>query len=240
MLSTVANASGAPFTADGKPIVVYIGADFCPYCAAMRWPLILALDRFGNFSNLHYMTSAANDGDFASFTFYGASYNSSYLVFQPIDSENRAGIVQEQVPSNYSAEWSQPSVACPISSTNPKGGNCFPFMNFGNKYIVGTMFDPFSLSMGQKNWTQIYTSIKTEDDSLGIAMKESANLITALICKITGGTPASVCSKEPDFSSGSLVSYSGPFQPAFTTLVSTVAPGWSTVRLPELDKTQSL
>jgi hypothetical protein len=196
--------------------------------------------RFGNFSNLHYMTSADDDGDFASFTFNGASYNSSYLVFQPFENENRAGVVQVPVPSNYSAEWSQPSAACPITSESPTGGDCYPFLNFGNKYIVGSMLNPFDLPMGQKNWTQIYTSIKT-GDTLGTAMKEAANVITALLCKITGGAPAKVCSNVPNLRPfDSLVSYSAPFQSGFTTLVSTVAPEGSTVRLSEFDNLQSL
>jgi len=32
--------------------VVYIGAEYCPYCAVERWPLIVALNRFGTLTNL--------------------------------------------------------------------------------------------------------------------------------------------------------------------------------------------
>ena len=41
-----------PLTSDGKPLVVYIGAEYCPFCAAERWPMVVALSRFGTFSGL--------------------------------------------------------------------------------------------------------------------------------------------------------------------------------------------
>ena len=41
--------TGAPTDQDGKPLVVYVGADYCPFCAAERWPLVAALERFGTF-----------------------------------------------------------------------------------------------------------------------------------------------------------------------------------------------
>src|SRR5256885_14415418 len=37
---------------NGKPEGFYYGAEFCPYCAAQRWPLVIALSRFGTFAGL--------------------------------------------------------------------------------------------------------------------------------------------------------------------------------------------
>jgi hypothetical protein len=39
-------------TSAGIPRVVYIGAEYCPYCAAQRWAMVVALSRFGTFSAL--------------------------------------------------------------------------------------------------------------------------------------------------------------------------------------------
>lgn len=47
------NISGAPLEINGKPAVVYITAEFCPYCAIERWGLVIALMRFGNFTDSH-------------------------------------------------------------------------------------------------------------------------------------------------------------------------------------------
>ncbi|HEY7295947.1 MAG TPA: DUF929 family protein, partial [Dehalococcoidia bacterium] len=48
-------------TQDGKPQILYVGAEYCPYCAAERWAMIAALSRFGTFSNLQTARSSASD-----------------------------------------------------------------------------------------------------------------------------------------------------------------------------------
>jgi hypothetical protein len=58
----LAPVTGAPLTSGGTPRVLYVGAGFCPYCAAVRWPLIVALSRFGTFSGLSTTRSAVTDG----------------------------------------------------------------------------------------------------------------------------------------------------------------------------------
>jgi thiol-disulfide isomerase/thioredoxin len=173
-------ATGSPYLDNGKPVVVYIGADFCPYCAAERWALVISLSRFGNFSNLHYMTSSSDEGDYATFTFSGSTYTSKYVSFQPTEQEDRNQAPKETVPANYSAEFT----------------NSYPFVNFGNSYILRTLIpDPQILS--GKNWTQIFTDISTSD-STGTTIQEGANAITKLICNVLPAsdatTPAgSVC-----------------------------------------------
>ena len=54
--------SGTALTANGKPEVLYVGAEYCPYCAAERWAMIVALSRFGTFSGLATIHSAAANG----------------------------------------------------------------------------------------------------------------------------------------------------------------------------------
>ena len=49
---TATNASGSK-----GPEVLYIGAEYCPFCAAQRWATIVALSRFGTWSGLGNMSS---------------------------------------------------------------------------------------------------------------------------------------------------------------------------------------
>ena len=42
--------TGPALTSGGKPEMLYIGAEWCPYCAAERWAMAVALRRFGTFS----------------------------------------------------------------------------------------------------------------------------------------------------------------------------------------------
>jgi hypothetical protein len=67
--------------------VLYVGAEFCPFCAAERWPLLLALSRFGTFSNLKESHSSAADvfPNTPTVSFYGSTYESDYVAFTPVE-----------------------------------------------------------------------------------------------------------------------------------------------------------
>ena len=73
--------------ADGKPLITYIGAEYCPFCAAERWALAVALSRFGTFSNLSGTHSSGSDEfpDTQTLSFYGSSYSSPYIDFEPVE-----------------------------------------------------------------------------------------------------------------------------------------------------------
>ncbi|MBO0775058.1 MAG: DUF929 family protein, partial [Actinobacteria bacterium] len=44
--------NGTPLTSGGKPEVVYMGAEYCPFCATERWAMAVAFSRFGTFHNV--------------------------------------------------------------------------------------------------------------------------------------------------------------------------------------------
>ena len=72
-----------PLTENGKPLVLYVGAEYCPYCATERWGVAVALSRFGTFANLGQTTSSPGDvyPSTASLSFHGATYTSSTIAF---------------------------------------------------------------------------------------------------------------------------------------------------------------
>src|SRR5579863_6762146 len=67
----------------GKPEVLYMGAEYCPYCAAQRWAMIVALDKFGSFTGITYMQSSSTDiyPNTPTFAFVNSNYSSSYISF---------------------------------------------------------------------------------------------------------------------------------------------------------------
>jgi len=194
MQSLVINYGGSPFVSDGKPVVLYVGAEFCPYCAVERWALIMALERFGNFTSLHYTTSANDEGDFATFTFVGSSYTSNYIAFRGYEEEDRSQVPLQTVPANYTSVWAN-------------FGSGFPFLDFGNTYVYKGSVLPVPDIIGNKNWTAILNDISTSD-SVGLQIREAANLITGVICKITQDAPAA-CSFSP-ITTTSVSSATGP------------------------------
>ena len=80
--------SESSLTLNGKPLIAYVSSDFCPYCAATRWPLAVALARFGTFEGLHITASGATPEIYPStptLSFFGSTYTSAYIVFLPAE-----------------------------------------------------------------------------------------------------------------------------------------------------------
>ncbi|MDE1762135.1 MAG: DUF929 family protein [Candidatus Micrarchaeota archaeon] len=181
--------SSPALTQNGKPEVLYIGGEFCPYCAAERWAMIIALSRFGTFSNLHYMTSSESDPvapGTPTFTFRNSTYQSQYISFLPI--EEYSNILQ-----NNTYTILQPlndTIIGIVQNTYPGGG--IPYINFGNKTVIaGSTYAPQILQ--GMNWTQIVQRIGNANSTVSQSILGSANLLTAQICKATNMTPQSVC-----------------------------------------------
>ena len=70
--------------ADGKPEVLYVGAEYCPFCAAERWPLcgcpLPLRDVHRACSNMQSSSTSAFP-DLQTFSFDGASYTSPLCRF---------------------------------------------------------------------------------------------------------------------------------------------------------------
>lgn len=188
----VPTAISAPaLTANGKPQILYVGAEYCPYCATERWPMVVALSRFGRFSNLGATASDSTDvyPNTQTLSFHGASYTSSHLDFVAKETENAQG---QQLDKLTSAEQSvlqkydaPPYV--PGATDNP-----IPFVDIGGRFLIsGAQYDP-QLLQG-KTRAQIAAAIADPSSAIGKAAGTAANEITAAICKITKGAPASVC-----------------------------------------------
>ena len=73
-----------PLTIGGKPAIVFISEESCPFCAAERWPLVVALSHFGTWSDLGSTRSSATDiyPDTATFSFRNARYTSRALTLR--------------------------------------------------------------------------------------------------------------------------------------------------------------
>ena len=77
----------APPPSGNRPEVLFVGSEFCPFCAAERWPLVVALARFGTFTRLHNSSSAAQSvfPDTSTFTFADAVYSSRYVTLTGVE-----------------------------------------------------------------------------------------------------------------------------------------------------------
>jgi thiol-disulfide isomerase/thioredoxin len=180
--------TGTQLTASGKPEMLYIGAEFCPYCAAMRWSMAVALDRFGTLSALHGIHSSSTDTDpnTPTLTFYKSTYTSKYLTFTPVENETRTHAPLQNTTSAQMAIWKK---------NEPSGELGYPFIDFGNKFtITGPLYDPAVLA--GKSWAQVAQALHDPSSPIAQGALGTANFITAAICKMTNDQPGNVCSAK--------------------------------------------
>jgi hypothetical protein len=93
--------SGPPLTIGGKPAIVFVSEESCPFCAAERWSLAVALSHFGSWSQLGTTTSSATDvyPDTATLLFRTARYQSTELTLRMTELTDNAGrALQAQTP----------------------------------------------------------------------------------------------------------------------------------------------
>ncbi len=194
--------------ADGKPEVLYVGSEFCPFCAAERWPLIVALSRFGHFTALDTMQSSANSlyPDLQTFTFDGSSYDSRYLTFTGVelysDTADTLGVytrldtltpAQAALVARYGAGGNAGG-----SGSDPAAAT--PFVDVANRMVATTSgFSPvLLLHLSQQaiaaSLAQATATAGQTVDPTGQAIVASANQLTAGMCAATGQQPTSVCS----------------------------------------------
>ena len=169
---------------NGHPEVFYLGAEYCPYCAAERWPMIIALSRFGTFSGLKTTTSSSTDvyPNTPTFTFHGATYTSQYIEFVSVETTDR-----DQNPLET------PTAAQQALVKQYDTSGSIPFVDFGNRYAFsGAMYLPDVVS--GMSWQAVADALQQPDSQQAKAILGSANLITAAICKLTADQPAPVCS----------------------------------------------
>jgi hypothetical protein len=191
--------SGAtPLTANGKPEMLYMGAEYCPYCAAERWSMIVALSRFGTFSGLSTIHSSTTDtpANIPSFTFHKSTYTSKYLTFTPVEMQtNVRDSSTGQYPTLETPTSAQQALltkydAPPYVSAASAGA--IPFIYFGGKYVsIGASYDPQVIT--GLSWAKIASELNNPDSAVAKAINGTANHITAAICKMTVSQPASAC-----------------------------------------------
>ncbi len=179
--------TGAALTADGLPRILFVGAEWCPYCAAERWALAVALSRFGTLSGLGEVSSSSTDSypNTATLTFHGATYTSQYLSLTAKE------IFSNQVSGTSYAALDTLDSADEALFTSVGGGS-FPFIDIGGKYkISGASYDPQILQ--GLTQAQIAAALSDPTSAIAKAIDGTANVITAAICTVTGNQPAAVC-----------------------------------------------
>jgi hypothetical protein len=173
-----------------RPVVFFYGAEFAPYAAAERWPVIAALSRFGTFGTVGLMQSS-NSMAFAntsSFTFSHTTYSSVWVNLQTVERYSAL----DPTGARYTTLQTPTARQAAAVSAYDGAGSTFPLLDIANRYVlVGSSFSP-SVLAGQ-NQGQIAADLAIPTSPITQAIVASANEITAAICTVTGQRPTAVC-----------------------------------------------
>ena len=188
-------ATNKVLSSNGKPEVLYIGDEWCPYCAAERWALVMALSKFGTFGPLRGTTSSSTDVNASSptFSFYRVKYTSKYLAFVAVERQATNGSALQSPTKAQQAlftKWDAP----PYVSAQQAPG--IPFVYLGGKYLqVGTQFD--GAAIAGTTFSNALKLLTAGTNSTSKGLEASAGYLVGDLCAITHLQPTSVCSHVP-------------------------------------------
>jgi len=189
--------SGKPYlTSNGLPNILYMGAEYCPYCATERWAMVVSLSRFGTFSNLGTTHSSSSDvyPNTQTFSFHDSSYHSRYIGFTPVEMytniPNSSGYTTLDTPTSAEQSLMNTYDAPPYVSSSEQGS--IPFIYFAGKYlIVGATYSPQVLQ--NQTYQSIANALSNPKSSIAQGVLGAANNLTATICKLTNNQPSTAC-----------------------------------------------
>ncbi len=188
VVTTPQSVNDQPLTADGKAEMLFIGAEFCPHCAAERWPLYIALSKFGTFSPQPGRIHSANaDGDVPTLTFYGTTYSSPYLTFTPVE-------VYTNKPQGDGYAPLQTPTQAQLTLWEDTNGATFPFVDFGGKKVLPSaqyLFTPLE----NLPFSTVAAQVGDNSTAIGAAIDASAAQLISTICgSLSHDQPSTVCS----------------------------------------------
>jgi hypothetical protein len=182
--------SGPPLTVGGKPVIVFVSEESCPFCAAERWSLAVALSHFGTWSHLGSTTSSATDvyPGTATLSFRAAVYRSTELTLRTTELTDNAGHpLQAQTPldTRLIDAFDVPPY---VNSADQSGA--VPFLDIANRYILaGAQYSPQVLA--GLSATQIASQLANPSSPVAQAIDGSARVIVAAINQVLAGRAGS-------------------------------------------------
>ena len=180
---TTAKTSGPPLQIGGKTAIVFVSEESCPFCAAERWSLAVALSHFGTWSHLGTTASSATDvyPDTATLSFRAARYQSTELTLRTTELTDNAGHpLQAQTPLDNSL-ISTFDVPPYVNSADQSGA--VPFLDIANRYVLaGAQYDPQVLA--GLSAAQIASQLSNPASLVARAIDGSAQVIVAAIDQV--------------------------------------------------------
>jgi hypothetical protein len=174
--------SDEPVKHDGKLSVFFMGAEHDPFCAAERWAVVRALQKFGQWEGLKQTMSAARDEPFLNlptYDFTEATYTSTHIEFVARELKDR-----EFKPLQKLLKTEEKFVR----KFNPEKE--IPFLLVGGRFMqIGAGFTP-KIFIGH-TFRQTETELKKAESEIRKTIDAEGNIVAALLC--ASGLPPELC-----------------------------------------------
>ena len=180
--------SGPPLTIGGKPAIVFVSEESCPFCAAERWPVAVALSHFGTLSHLGTTSSSATDvyPNTATLSFRAVRYQSTELTLRTTelaDNADRPLQPQTALDTRLLDAFDVPPY---VNSADQSGA--VPFLDIANKYVLaGAQYNPQVLA--GLSAAQIASQLTNPSSRVAQAIDGSAQAIITAIDQVLHGKP---------------------------------------------------
>jgi hypothetical protein len=180
--------SGPPLIIGGKPAIVFVSEESCPFCAAERWSVAVALSHFGTLSDLGTTRSSATDvyPNTATLSFRTIRYQSSEVTLRTTELTDNVGRPlqpQTALDTRLVGTYDVP----PYVNTADQSGSV-PFLDIANKYVLaGAQYNPQVLA--GLSAAQIASQLGNPSSQVAQAIDGSAQVIVTAIDQVLHGTP---------------------------------------------------
>jgi hypothetical protein len=171
---------GSPLSIDGKPGIVFVSEESCPFCAAERWPVVIALSHFGTWHHLGATTSSSTDvyPSTATFSFRNATFDSPTIAVRTTELANNAGRPLQAATALDTALINRYDVPPYVNSADQSGA--VPFLDIGNSEVLaGAQYNPQVLA--GLSMSQIAAQLENPASPVAIAVDGSADALIAAI-----------------------------------------------------------
>jgi hypothetical protein len=174
---------GPVLTTNGKLAIVFVSEESCPFCAAERWAVTVALSHFGAWSGLGITKSSATDiyPDTATLSFRSAHYRSAELTLSTTELTDNVGHPlqpQTALDTSLMAHYDVPPY---VNSVDQSGA--VPFLDIGNRYVLaGAQYDPQVLA--GLSAAQIASQLSNPTSPVAQAVDGAAKAIIAAIDQV--------------------------------------------------------
>jgi hypothetical protein len=155
-----------------KILLYYLGAGFCPWCAAERWSIVEALKYFGTWEGLKFDKSAEKNEPYlnlSTYNFHDAKFKSDHVEFVGREFQDRNFQDLERLTDSDNKI---------IDNYNLQG--VIPFVFIAGKYVrIGS--GPKPQQLDGLNHDDVKKQLENRNTELAKAIYDEANHIAALI-----------------------------------------------------------